>query len=175
MTEARILTGFRFDVSLMAERPGSGELIDARAGFQEVSGLELEMDVTELIEGGRNDGTVRRPGRAKHATLVFKRGMFLPGQNSGDADRKADVSFWRWIQNCIAGELPVRRCKGLIELNTTVSAQSGVVPVASWTFERGLPVKVKGPDLNAKSGEIALEELHIAHEGLRLNLPGGPG
>ena len=35
-------------------------------------------------------------------------------------------------------------------------------------FDRGLPAKISGPQLNAKSGEIAIEELHIAHEGLRL-------
>jgi hypothetical protein len=31
-----------------------------------------------------------------------------------------------------------------------------------------LPVKVSGPSLNAKTGEVAIEELDIAHEGLRL-------
>jgi phage tail-like protein len=40
--------------------------------------------------------------------------------------------------------------------------------VAHWTFFRGLPAKVSGPQLNARTGEIALEELHISHEGLRL-------
>jgi len=29
---------------------------------------------------------------------------------------------------------------------------------------------VSGPTLNAKSGEIAIEELTIAHEGLRLRI-----
>jgi len=41
-------------------------------------------------------------------------------------------------------------------------------PVAIWHFDRGLPAKVVGPQLNGKTGEIAIEELHIAHEGLRL-------
>lgn len=167
----RVLTAFRFDVNLMADGAQAGALIDARAGFQEIAGMEIEMDVTELIEGGRNDGAVRRPGRAKHATIVLKRGMFLPAQSAG-GEQKAEVSLWRWIQDCIAGELPVKRCKGAISLNTVASATTGLMPVASWTFERGLPVKVKGPDLNARTGEIAIEELHIAHEGLRLNIGG---
>jgi hypothetical protein len=29
-------------------------------------------------------------------------------------------------------------------------------------------MKIRGPELNAKTGEVAIEELHIAHEGLRL-------
>ena len=40
--------------------------------------------------------------------------------------------------------------------------------VATWQFERGVPARVRGPELNARTGEIAIEELHIAHEGLRL-------
>jgi hypothetical protein len=40
--------------------------------------------------------------------------------------------------------------------------------VATWVFDRGLPAKIRGPELNARTGEIAMEELHIAHEGLRL-------
>ena len=39
---------------------------------------------------------------------------------------------------------------------------------ATWVFDRGLPMKIRGPELNAKTGEVAIEELHIAHEGLRL-------
>jgi hypothetical protein len=34
-----------------------------------------------------------------------------------------------------------------------------------------LPAKIRGPQLNAKTGEIAIEELTIAHEGLRLGAP----
>jgi len=40
--------------------------------------------------------------------------------------------------------------------------------IATWTFVRGLPARLRGPELNAKTGEIAIEELHIAHEGLML-------
>ena len=40
--------------------------------------------------------------------------------------------------------------------------------VARWSFRRGLPSKVTGPSLNATTGEIAVEELHIVHEGLLL-------
>jgi hypothetical protein len=34
-----------------------------------------------------------------------------------------------------------------------------------------LPQKIRGPELNAKTGEVAIEELHIVHEGLRLVEP----
>ena len=37
-----------------------------------------------------------------------------------------------------------------------------------WRFTRAIPAKIAGPSLNAKSGEIAIEELHLHHEGIFL-------
>ena len=45
----------------------------------------------------------------------------------------------------------------------------------TWVLERALPVKFKAADLNAKGTEVGIEELHLAHEGLRLELPGAGG
>jgi phage tail-like protein len=126
-------------------------------GFQECSGLEVEMDVQEYQEGGRNDGMIRRVGRAKYPNLVLKRGMFYPGHGQVNRD------LWNWLQDVVAGVRPVARYDGIIEVMSV-----GEAVAATWVFQRGLPAKIKGPELNAKTGEIAIEELTIAHEGLRL-------
>ena len=126
-------------------------------GFAECSGLDIEMDVQELQEGGRNDGAVRRVGRARHQNIVLRRGMFHPVMGAVNGD------LWRWLQDVVAGVRPVRRYDGLIEVMSV-----GDVVAARWAFTRGLPAKVAGPQLNARTGEVAIEELHIAHEGLRL-------
>jgi phage tail-like protein len=49
-----------------------------------------------------------------------------------------------------------------------VMAPGGSRRVARWTFVRALPSKVTGPSLNARTGEIAIEELRLVHEGLKL-------
>jgi phage tail-like protein len=136
-------------------------------GFQECTGLEFEMDMQDYQEGGRNNGVVRRVGRAKFPLLVLKRGMFY--DESAPAS-KAYGELWGWIQSVVNGERPVGRYDGFVYVK---SADNTVR--ATWAFDRGLPAKVKGPDLNAKTGEIAIEELHIAHEGLRLLPPGAGG
>ena len=41
-------------------------------------------------------------------------------------------------------------------------------PAKAWKFKRGLPVKWAGSVLNAMQGQIAFEEIEIAHEGLKL-------
>lgn len=130
------------------------------SGFQECSGLDIEMDVQELQEGGRNNGVVRRVGRGKYSNIVLKRGMLFP------AGGTVHNELWRWIQDVLNGERPVVRYDGVIE----VKAANGQDTVATWTFDRGLPQKVTGPQLNAKTGDVAIEELTIAHEGLRLRI-----
>ncbi|MBK7823664.1 phage tail protein [Nannocystis sp.] len=176
MADLQFIAAFRFRVGLRRSltveannagtaatlAPAAGESLimgDGEGAFQECSGLEVEVDVQEYLEGGRNDGVVRRVGRAKYSNIVLKRGMFL-GTGTG-----LNVELWRWLQDVVSGAR-VRRYDGTIEvLNAQLS------PVATWTFSRGLPARIKGPELNAKTGEIALEELHIAHEGLALVLP----
>lgn len=181
MAGSMLLTTFRFEVRLIASPtivagrqrlPSTGDGYTEPSGaqilgdglFQEVSGLDIEMDVQEYVEGGRNNGVVRRVGRAKYQPLILKRGMFYPG----DEGAKVNIDLWQWMQGIADGTRPVRRYDGVIHV---MSADNTVR--ASWVFDRGLPSKIKGPDLNAKTGEIAIEELTIAHEGLRLLPPGG--
>ena len=103
MTE-QLLRSFRFEITLRqsAEAPAgsagkeapsgasSGDLL-APGAFQECTGLEIEMDVQEYLEGGRNDGVIQRVGRAKYAPLVLKRGMWYG--NDGEVNR----ALWEWL------------------------------------------------------------------------------
>jgi phage tail-like protein len=146
---------FNFRVTL--NKSGAGDLL-GDGGFQECSGLEIEMDVQELVEGGRNDGIIRRVGRGKYTNLVLKRGMIFPDGGT------VNDELWNWLQGVLSGVRPVARYDGTVE----VLDPTGVDVVATWEFDRGLPAKISGPQLNAKTGEIAIEELTIAHEGLRL-------
>ena len=156
MAPGGLASTFNFRITLNRSDGSSPALGDG--GFQECSGLQVEMDVQELVEGGRNDGTVRQVGRGKYSPIVLKRGMLFPDGGT------VDNALWTWIQSVLGGVRPVARYDGVIE----VVSPDGQDTVATWTFDRGLPQKVAGPQLNAKSGEVAIEELTIAHEGLRL-------
>lgn len=161
MPDPSLLRTFRFQVKLRKSAAGAGgpagDLLGDGA-FQECSGLQIEQDVQELIPGGDNARIVRRVGRAKYQNIVLKRGMFF-------ASGPVNADLWTWIQNVVGNVRPVARYDGTIEVMDVDTV------VATWTFSRGLPARVSGPTLNAQTGEIAIEELHIAHEGLRL---GGP-
>jgi phage tail-like protein len=168
-----LLRAFRFQVKLLRSptvelgarstavpdaAPSGTQLGDG--AFQECTGLDIEMDVQEYQEGGRNDGTIRRVGRAKYQNLVLRRGMFW--STGGGVNR----DLWDWLQGVVSGVRPVVRYDGIVEVMGTTDDV-----VARWVFRRGLPARIAGPQLNARTGEVAIEELHIAHEGLRLVAP----
>jgi phage tail-like protein len=163
-----LMRNFRFAVNLRASetarlgegpRSDSGQAGEALGdgGFQECSGLDISMDVQEIKEGGRNDGVIQRIGRATYSPIVLKRGMFY------SRDGTVNQDLWRWIQNIVAGVRPITRYDGVVEV---MGHEQDVV--ATWIFERGIPSKIAGPQLNASSGDIAIEELTIAHQGLKL-------
>jgi phage tail-like protein len=164
-----LLRAFNFRVKLFQSTPAAEGAVDPATaaqtgtrlgdgGFQECTGLEVELDVQELVEGGRNDGVIRRVGRAKYQPITLKRGMFSPKAGS-----PVNPELWAWLQGIASGTRIVR-FDGIVEVLDPAAA----TVVARWTFVRGLPQKVTGPQLNARTGEIAIEELHIAHEGLTL-------
>jgi phage tail-like protein len=146
---------FRFRVTLSNSPPKSpppttqgntaagGTLGDG--AFAECSGLDLEMDVGEYVEGGRNN--------------VLRRGMLYP------AGGQVNTELWQWLQDVLDGVRPIRRYDGIVTV-----LDEGRQPVATWKFTRGLPAKLVGPQLNARTGEVAIEELQIAHEGLRMEV-----
>jgi len=183
MPETFLLTAFRFEVKLLRSptviagrqqpagagqgySPPQGAAELGNGAFQECGGLEIEMDIQEYQEGGRNNGTVRRVGRGKYQPVVLKRGMFFSKSGEGNAEPE----LWLWIQRILDGQRPVPRYDGIVH----VMGQDNTLR-ATWMFDRGLPAKIRGPELNARTGEIAIEELTIAHEGLRLLPPGGQG
>lgn len=120
----------------------------ASAGFQEVTGLGAQLEVTSYAEGGRNDTTHQLPVRHKWNPLTLKRGVVR------------DPGLWSWYQAGLADSLGARRDGAVILLSPDG------VPAAAWAFHGGLAAKWTGPDLHAEQNAIAVEALEIAHEGL---------
>jgi phage tail-like protein len=155
------LLGFNFQIALIDDSSTLGALSSAAGallgGFSECSGLETSLDIYEYAEGGVNDRLHRFPSRIKHENnIVLRRGVGL------------GEGLWLWHQEFMEGK--GRRRTGMIFLFGEVG--SAPVPIKTWTFERGLPVKWTGPAFNAQTSEISIEALEIAIEKLTLVSPG---
>ena len=180
---------FDFTVVLTNATPSSGptSALGATAGepstvmigtFAEVSGLNAEMETEEYREGGRNIGPHKFIKWGKYPNLVFKRGV------------TPNTDIWDWYYQVLYGSKAPLRKNGFILLSdrgSGITAATGgstalglpvldKLPIAIWFFQNGLPEKLQGPGLNAKTNEIAIETLEIAHEGLmRIGLAMIPG
>ena len=143
---------FNFLITLVdSSSGGSGPPRQSQAsgGFSECTGLDMSLDIEEYKEGGNNGLTLRFPTRVKWSNLRLKKGI----ATSDD--------LWLWHFGFVQGQ--VLRRDGVVTLQDEQQN-----PVKTWSFTRGLPVKWTGPSLNAAQNQIAIEELEIAHEGLKL-------
>ncbi len=157
MSEA-FLTRFNFAVEIGVSGFGGDEALAngsaqaARGAFSEVTGLELTLETTALREGGYHSGVRQLAGKVSSPALVLKRGVTL------------DDAFWAWVRRCTDGTYPLPYVSGEILVHGPQGAR-GEAP-ARWRFRHGIVTKVKSADLNAIASDVAIEELHIAHEGL---------
>jgi phage tail-like protein len=121
-----------------------------QGGFSEASGLTTDTNIIEYREGNEQHGTTRKlPGLIKYNNIVLKRGW------------TKDKSLWDWRKKVIDGK--TQRTSGAIVLLDEARNEA-----LRWNFREGWPSKWEGPALNAKTSEVAIESLEIAHEGLEL-------
>jgi phage tail-like protein len=145
-------TAFNFAVEINV--PGVSSKV-CSAAFSECDGLDMTMEVKTIREGGNSSTQYRLAGPVAYGQLSLKRGM------TGTFD------LWDWF-NATLNNARLRA-----DAEVVIFAGDGRTERARFILTRCLPVKVKAPSLNAKDGMIAIEELQIAYESMRLKRPSG--
>lgn len=138
---------FRFEISF---RKDGSDVPMCSGAFAECTGLEATMEPKVIKSGGENYGAYQRPGTVSFATVVLKRGM----------TKTRDL--FKWFQLVNGGAYAYRLSAEIAMKNPADET------VVTWALDNCLPIKFKAADLNAKGTDIGIEELHLAHEGLRL-------
>jgi len=137
---------FNYLVSL-----GTGDESTVIAGFSDVSGLGSEINYSEYRNGNDKANTVRKVANTfKNDDITLKRGLI--GSND----------LFQWVKQ-------VR--EGTHERRTVVITLLDEARQAVMTFKllNAQPKKWVGPTLAAKGGgEVAMEELHLVHEGVEV-------
>jgi phage tail-like protein len=143
----RPYTQFNFLVDL-----GDGVTEGPQAGFQEVSGIGMEVTVVEYRNGNaKENGVVKLTGLAKYPDVTFKRGLI------------GSLNLYNWIDQIRNGDQTALR-------NVTVQLQNEdhTQIVQVWKLLRARIVKhVSGP-FNARGSDVAIEEMVLAYERLEL-------
>jgi phage tail-like protein len=125
--------------------------VGTKLHFQEVSGHGSESRPVDHRAGrGKRPASKKMPVTAKPGSVTLKRGMIA----------KHD-SFAEWYTQIQKGT--VQRATVRIRL-----LDENGSPVMAWTLVNAFPKKISGPALNAQANEVAIEELEIEHEGLKI-------
>jgi len=128
---------------------GDGETQGPVAGFMEVSGLAMSLDVTEFRAGNsRESNPSKVTGLARTADVTLKRGIV------------GSLSLYKWFDAVRNGD------NGLRTVTITLLGETGE-PVMVWKLIRARPVKIAYGPLSACS-DIAMEELVLAYERLEM-------
>jgi len=144
---------FNFRVSL--EIAGAAAL--CAAAFSDCDGLEMSMAPKTIREGGNNSRPIHLVGPVSYGQLTLKRGM------------TSDFGLWRWFDRTQSERS--LRANGNVEVLTPEGEKRGQVAVA-FSLSNCLPIKMKAPALSGKDGLIAIEEMQIVYETLKLVAPG---
>ncbi len=123
------------------------------AAFSECDGLEMNLEIKTLREGGNNTRQYRLTGPVAYGNLSLKRGM------------TKTFDLWYWFERVTVD--PKLRA----DAQVVVYAADWQTVNLSFMLMRCVPIKLKAPGLNAASGAIAIEELQLAYETLTLKKP----
>jgi phage tail-like protein len=130
---------------------GTGDQNTVRGGFQEVSGMNIEVTSAEYRAGNfAMNHSIKINGPYKVADATFKRGLI------GWPD------LYQWMDAIRTGDRTALRTVHVMLLD---EAHQG--PVMTWTLLRARPLRYVVPALNAKTGtDVAIEELVLSYEDL---------
>lgn len=125
------------------------------ASFSECSGIGVTLKTQPIVEGGVNGQQRFFLDNPEFSNVVLKRGI----TNS--------IDFWTWIKNVLTNQSKQRRNVSILLFN-----QAGDT-MQAWTLVGAIPVGWKADALQANGESVALEELTLAYEGLKIEKQGG--
>ena len=130
---------------------GTGNTDGPEAGFQEVSGIGMEVTVSEYRRGNYPLNNVMKvTGLNKATDVTLKRGII------------GSLTLYNWL-NEIRNGVQDRRTVVIQLQNEDRSAV-----VAEWNLVNATIIKHTSGPLSAKGTDVAMEELVLAYETLRM-------
>ena len=130
-----------------------------QGGFQEVSGLGLEVSVTEYRDGDYSENApMKVTSTYKVPDVTLKRGVF------GREDLKI------WIDNVRKGKgnNGAERDTREVVISLLSEDNQNPDPVMTWKLGKARPIKYTGPSLNGKGTDVAVEELVLSCETMEM-------
>jgi phage tail-like protein len=120
-----------------------------RAAFQEASGFDSSIDITEHREGGENTTMRKLPAMTKYSNITLKWGT------------TDDRELYDWHRQWITGDPAAQRKNGSVVLLDRAGQEK-----VRWNFFNAWRAKWTGPSLNAEGPDVAVEAAELVVEDL---------
>ena len=131
---------------------GTGDTSSPQAGFQEVSGLGLEITMAEYRNGNERDNAPRKiTGSYKVPDITLKRGVI------------GSLDLYEWIDEVRNGSQTQLRT-----VTIQLQSEDRSTIAQTWKLTNARPIKYTGPSFNGKGTDVAVSELVLAAERLEM-------
>jgi phage tail-like protein len=131
---------------------GNGSTDGPEAGFQECSGIGMEVTVSEYRNGNEKENSVRKiTGMNKSTDVTLKRGVI------------GSLNLYQWLNQIRNGDQNALRT-----VTIHLQNEDHTAVVQTWKLLRARITKHTSGPLNAKGTDVAMEELVLAYERLEM-------
>lgn len=131
---------------------GTGNSERPEAGFQECSGIGMEVTVSEYRNGNEKENSVRKiTGLNKSTDVTLKRGVI------------GSLNLYKWLNQIRNGDQDALRT-----VTIQLQNEDHTKIVQTWKLLRARITKHTSGPLNAKGTDVAMEELVLAYERLEM-------
>lgn len=138
---------FNFVVNL-----GDGITNTPQAGFQEISGIGMEVTITEYRPGNYAfNNVIKTAGLNKATDVTLKRGVI------------GSLDLYRWLDDVRNGS-----ASGLRTVTIELKSEDRSTTVQTWRLINSRIMKHQTAALNAKGTDVAMEELTLSYERLEM-------
>jgi len=138
---------FNFVVNL-----GDGVTNTPQAGFQEISGIGMEVTIAEYRPGNYSfNNVIKTAGLNKATDVTMKRGVI------------GSLDLYKWLDDVRNGSV-----NGLRTVTIELKSEDRATTVQTWRLINARISKHQTAALNAKGTDVAMEELTLAYERLEM-------
>ncbi len=131
---------------------GTGNTEGPEAGFQECSGIGMEVTVSEYRTGNAKENSVMKiTGMNKSTDITLKRGVI------------GSLNLYKWLNDIRNGDQ-----KALRTVTIQLQSEDHTQAVMTWKLLRARIIKATFGPMNAKGTDVAMEEMVLAYERLEM-------
>ena len=114
--------------------------------FQEVTGLDVEMEMENFTEGGQNRFTWQLPKRSRYSDITLRRGMLIGSQ------------VIKWFRDALENF-------SFAPANVHISLlNENHEPVMTWYVINAIPKRWSVTGLNAQDNSIMVESITLSYQ-----------